>query len=88
LAEEPPWAPHKVERLTRNPEKLANADGRCWKDTLRRKMSFRDPPASLPYQERIGNPLARDLETLTGRIWMDNVREDLKEKISENYRDW
>jgi len=24
----------EVERLTRNPEKLANADGRCWKDTL------------------------------------------------------
>jgi len=34
LAEEPPRALCEVERLTRNPEKLANADGRCWKDTL------------------------------------------------------
>jgi len=34
LAEEPPRVLHEVERLTRNPEKLANADGRCWKDTL------------------------------------------------------
>src|SRR6218665_1929969 len=29
-----------VGRLTRNPEKLANAGGRCWKDTLGRKRSF------------------------------------------------
>jgi len=41
LAEEPPKALREVERLTRNPEKLANAGGRCWKDTLRRKRSFR-----------------------------------------------
>src|SRR6218665_953923 len=31
----------EVERLTRNPEKLANAGGRCWKDTLGRKRSFK-----------------------------------------------
>ena len=28
-----PWALREVDRLTRNPEKLANAGGRCWKDT-------------------------------------------------------
>src|SRR6218665_1794318 len=33
-AVEPPRALREVERLTRNPEKLANADGRCSKDTL------------------------------------------------------
>src|SRR6218665_2402024 len=32
-AEEPPIALREVDRLTRNPEKLANAGGRCWKDT-------------------------------------------------------
>src|SRR6218665_2665352 len=36
----PPRALREVERLTRNPEKLANAGGRCWKDTLGRKRSF------------------------------------------------
>src|SRR6218665_828618 len=41
LAEEPPRALREVERLTRNPKKLANADGRCWKDTLGRKRSFK-----------------------------------------------
>src|SRR6218665_3706380 len=40
LTEEPPRALREVERLTRNPEKLANAGGRCWKDTLGRKRSF------------------------------------------------
>ena len=28
-------------RLTRNPERLANANGRCWKDILERKRSFK-----------------------------------------------
>src|SRR6218665_258961 len=41
LAEEPPRALREVERLTRNPEKLANADGRCWNLTLGRKRSFK-----------------------------------------------
>ena len=36
--EEPPRALREVER---NPEKLANADGRCWKHTLGRKRSFK-----------------------------------------------
>src|SRR6218665_903170 len=48
LTEEPPRALCEVERLTRNPEKLANADGRCWKDTLGQKRSFKThrPPYS------------------------------------------
>jgi len=29
--EEPPRASSEVDRLTRNPEKLVNAGGRCWK---------------------------------------------------------
>src|SRR6218665_2509658 len=41
LIEEPHRALREVERLTRNPEKLANAGGRCWKDTLGRKRSLR-----------------------------------------------
>jgi len=43
-AEEPPRLLREVDRLTRNPEKLANADGRYWKpwkDTLERKKSPR-----------------------------------------------
>jgi len=35
-AEEPPRALREVDRLT-NPEKLANAGGRCWKNTFERK---------------------------------------------------
>jgi len=35
--EEPPRALREVDRLTRNPEKLANSGGRCWKDILRAK---------------------------------------------------
>src|SRR6218665_1278531 len=42
----------EVERLTRNPEKLANADGRCWKDTLERKRSFKTQRP--PYPTRRG----------------------------------
>ena len=36
----------------RNPEKLANADGRCWKDTLGRKRSFKTHRP--PYPTRRG----------------------------------
>jgi len=32
-AEELPIASREVDRLTKNPEKLANAGGSCWKDT-------------------------------------------------------
>ena len=52
LTEEPPRALHEVERLTRNPEKLANAGGRGWKDTLGRKRSFRTHRP--PYPTRSG----------------------------------
>src|SRR6218665_2204064 len=52
LAEESPTALREVERLTRNPEKLANADGRCWKDTVRRKRSFKTHRP--PYPTRRG----------------------------------
>ena len=89
LAEEPPWALRKVDcRLTRNHEKLANAGCRCWKDSSGRKRSFRTTGFLTLYQERIGHRLARDPETLTWRIWMDNVKEDPKEKTIENYQDW
>src|SRR6218665_665619 len=53
LAEEPPRALREVERLSRNPEKLANAGGRCWKYTLGQKWSFNP----LPYPEAYFNPL-------------------------------
>jgi len=49
-----PRALRALERLTRNPKKLVNTGGRCWKDTLGR-------------QETIGHRLARDQDTLTGR---------------------
>jgi len=42
-AEVPPRALREVNMLTRNPENLANAGGRCWKDTLEQKKS----PSSL-----------------------------------------
>src|SRR6218665_3190007 len=42
----------EVERLTRNPEKLANTDVRCWKDTLGRKRSFKTHRP--PYPTRRG----------------------------------
>src|SRR6218665_3812622 len=47
MAEEPTRALREVERLTRNPENLANADGRCWKDTLGRRRSFKTSFAGL-----------------------------------------
>ena len=80
LAEEPPSLLREVDRLTRNPEKLADTGGRCWKDTLGRKRSFRThwPPYSTwrglvtTWQET--KKLSQD------EIWMDNVREDLKDK--------
>src|SRR6218665_1155758 len=52
LAEEPRRALREVERLIRNPEKLANANGRCCKDTLGRKRSFKTHRP--PYPTRRG----------------------------------
>ena len=50
FAEEHPRALREVERLTRNPEKLANADG-CWKDTLGWKRSFKTHRPPYPTME-------------------------------------
>ena len=52
MAEEAPRGLREVERLTRNSEKLANADGRCWKDTLGLKRSFKTHRP--PYPTRRG----------------------------------
>ena len=52
-AEEPPRALREVDRLTRKPEKLANAGGRCWKDT----------------SERMKSPRLTGLLTLPGEDW-------------------
>jgi len=47
--------------LPGTPKKLlANAGGRHWKDVFGRMRSS-DPTASLPYQERTGHHLAKDL---------------------------
>jgi len=54
LVEEPPRVLCEVERLTRNPEKLANAGDRCWKDTLRRKRAFRTHRPPYPTSPRRG----------------------------------
>src|SRR6218665_119144 len=50
--EESPMALREVDRLTRNPEKLANPGGRCWKDTLGRKRSSKTHRP--PYHTRRG----------------------------------
>jgi len=88
LAEEPHRALREVERFTRNPEKLANADGRCWKDTLGRKRSCKTHRP--PYPTRRGlvtawqetKKLLHDESgwTMSGRNW--------RRKISKNYQDW
>jgi len=63
-AKEPPWELCEVDRLTRNPYKLANAGGRCWKDILGRKRSFKTHRP--PYLARRGLVTAwqKDQETL------------------------
>src|SRR6218665_4123571 len=79
-----PRALREVERLSRNPEKLASAGGRCWKDAFGRKRSFKThAPASLPNQERIGHRLARDQETLTRR----NLDGQCQGRPGENYQE-
>ena len=70
----------EVERLTSNPGKLANADGRCWKDTtsLGRKRSFKTHRP--PYPTRRGRLVTAWQETkkllhdesgwtMSGRTW-------------------
>ena len=53
FAKYPPRAQREVERLTRNPEKLANAGGRCWKDSLGRNKSFRTHQPPYPTRRRL-----------------------------------
>ena len=53
FAKYPPMALREMERLTRNPEKLANAGGRCWKDSLGRNKSFRTNQSSYPTRRRL-----------------------------------
>ena len=75
-----------MERLTRNPEKLANVDGRCWKDTLGRKRSLKTHRP--PYPTRRGGLVTAWQDTkkllhdesgraVSGRTW--------RGKISKNY---
>src|SRR6218665_1372926 len=63
-AEEPPRALREVDRLTRNPEKLSNAGGRYWKDTLRRKMSFKTYRSPHPVRRGLVTAWQKDQETL------------------------
>src|SRR6218665_838191 len=84
---EPPRVLREVERLTRNPEKLANADGRCWKDTLGRKMSFKTHRP--PYPTRRGLVTAwqetkKLLHDESGRTMSGRT---CRRKISKNYQD-
>jgi len=55
-AEVPPWALREVDRLTRNPQMVANP---CRRHVLEGHMMAKEalmgPPASLPYQERSGH---------------------------------
>ena len=84
LAEELPRALGEVDSLTRNPEKLANAFGRCRKDTLGRKMSFRTHRPPYPTRRGLVTAwLARDQETLTGRNLDGQCQGGLKEKKSK-----
>src|SRR6218665_2834221 len=86
----PPRALCEVERLTRNPEKLDNAGGRCWKDSLGRNKFFscriHQPP--YPPRRRLITAWQETKKLLQEEIWMDNVRKDLKEKSIGNYQDW
>src|SRR6218665_3431387 len=77
FAKYPPMALREVERHTRNPEKLANAGGRCWKDSLGRNKSFRTYHPPYPPRRRL---VTETKKLLQEEIWMDNVRKDLKEK--------
>ena len=79
-----------MERLTRNPEKLASAGSRCGKDTLGRKKSFgtHRPPYStrrklvITWQEtkKLLHDDGFESRGSQRKTWMGNVREDLKEK--------
>src|SRR6218665_2556400 len=55
-AEEPPRALRVVDRLTRNPENLANAVGRSWKDTSGCKRYFKTHPPPYPTRRGLVTP--------------------------------
>ena len=78
----------EVERLTRNPEKLANADGRFWKDTLGRKRSFETHRPTYPTRRGLVTAWQETKKLLhdeSGRTMSGRTR---RRKISENYQDW
>ena len=66
-AEEPPRALREVDKITRNPEKLANAGDGYWKDTLGRKRSFKTHGP--PYPARRGLVTAWQKDQETPRKW-------------------
>jgi len=76
-AEEPPRALREVERLTRNPEKLANAGGRCWKDTLGSKRSFKTHRPPYPARRGLITAWQKDQETLIKMEPITNVGNDV-----------
>jgi len=73
LTEEPPRAQRKVERLTRNPEKLANAG---WNDTLGRKRFFRTHRPPYPFR--------RGLVTTWQETKNSYMTMDLNKKVGNN----
>jgi len=88
FAKYPPRALREVERITRNPEKLANVGGRCWKDSLGRHESFRTHQPPYSTRRRLVTAWQETKKLLQEEIRMDNVRKDLKEKTIGNYQDW
>jgi len=88
FAEEPHRALREVDRLTRNPEKLANAGGMCWKDTLGRKGSFRTHQPPSPTRRGLVTAWQETKKLSQDEIWTDNVREKLKVKKSKTKRSW
>ena len=87
FAKYPPRTLCELERLTRNPEKLANASGRCWKDSLKQNKSFRTHQPPYPTRRRLVTTWQEAKKLVQEEIWMDNVRKNLKEKTIENYQD-
>jgi len=96
LAEEHLRALCEVERLTRNPEKLANADGRCWKDTLGWKRSLRptglltlpgedwSPPGKRPRNSYMTNLEGQSQGEPEGEKYLKTTRTGKAPKKSKN----
>ena len=84
----PPRGLREAERLTRNLEKLANSGGRCWKDSLGRKRSFRTT-SLLTLPEDWSLPGKRPRKSYRRKCgWTMSFRDDLKEKTIGNFQDW